>query len=128
MKVPVRELRNAYYVQYGGGVGSLVRTENTTRELIVFQPGLKAPLIRSGGAKPEPLPDRRGQPRLVQRVEVQPRRAVRQQVGAQARDHVEAEGADRRAVVAEALELAAASSAGSRRRTHPKSARAARSC
>lgn len=41
MKVPVRELRNAYFVQNGGGIGSLVRTENTTRELISFQPGPK---------------------------------------------------------------------------------------
>jgi hypothetical protein len=43
MKVPVRELRNAYFVQNGGGVGTLVRTENTTRELILFQPGPKGP-------------------------------------------------------------------------------------
>jgi len=43
MKAPVRELRNAYFIQSGGGIGSLVRTENTTRELIQFQPGLKAP-------------------------------------------------------------------------------------
>jgi hypothetical protein len=43
MKVPVRELRNAYFVQNGGGMGSLVRTENTTRELLSFQPGPKGP-------------------------------------------------------------------------------------
>jgi hypothetical protein len=43
MKVPVRELRNAYFVQNGGGVGGLVRTENTTRELLLFQPGPKGP-------------------------------------------------------------------------------------
>jgi hypothetical protein len=41
MKGPVRELRNAYYVQTGGGPGALVRTENTTRELISFQPGAR---------------------------------------------------------------------------------------
>ena len=42
MKTAVRELRNAYYVQ-NGGPGNLIRTENTTRELISFQPGLKGP-------------------------------------------------------------------------------------
>jgi hypothetical protein len=41
MKAPVRELRDAYYFQSGGGPGSLVRTENTTRELISFQPGTR---------------------------------------------------------------------------------------
>jgi hypothetical protein len=41
MKAPVRELRDAYYYQSGGGPGSLVRTENTTRELISFQPGTR---------------------------------------------------------------------------------------
>jgi hypothetical protein len=43
VKGPVRELRNAYFVQSGGGPGSLVRTENTTRELQTFRPGLKSP-------------------------------------------------------------------------------------
>jgi len=43
VKMPVRELRNASFIQNGGGVGTLVRTENTTRELISFQPGLKGP-------------------------------------------------------------------------------------
>jgi hypothetical protein len=43
VKGPVRELRNASFVQSGGGVGSLVRTENTTRELMSFSPGLKSP-------------------------------------------------------------------------------------
>ena len=42
MKTAVRELRNAYYVQ-NGGPGNLVRTENTTRELISFRPGPKRP-------------------------------------------------------------------------------------
>ena len=42
MKTAVRELRNAYYVQ-NGGPGNLIRTENTTRELISFQPGPKGP-------------------------------------------------------------------------------------
>jgi DNA helicase HerA-like ATPase len=57
--------------------------------------------------KPQPLADRRGQAGLVQRVEVQARRAAGEQALAQFGHHVEAEGADRRAVVAEALELAA---------------------
>jgi hypothetical protein len=43
VKAPVRELRNASFIQNGGGMGSLVRTENTTRELLSFRPGLKAP-------------------------------------------------------------------------------------
>jgi hypothetical protein len=43
VKAPVRELRNASFVQNGGGMGSLVRTENTTRELLSFRPGLKSP-------------------------------------------------------------------------------------
>jgi hypothetical protein len=40
MKTAVRELRNAYYIQ-NGGPGNLIRTENTTRELISFRPGPK---------------------------------------------------------------------------------------
>jgi hypothetical protein len=43
MKVPVRELRNAYFTQSGVGIGNFVRTENTTRELVFFQPGPKGP-------------------------------------------------------------------------------------
>ena len=44
VKAPVRELRNASFIQRGGGgIGSLVRTENTTRELLLFRPGLKSP-------------------------------------------------------------------------------------
>jgi hypothetical protein len=43
VKAPVRELRNASFIQSGGGVGTLVRTENTTRELLSFRPGLKSP-------------------------------------------------------------------------------------
>jgi hypothetical protein len=39
VKGPVRELREASFVQYGGGVNSLVRTESTTRELVAFTPG-----------------------------------------------------------------------------------------
>jgi hypothetical protein len=39
VKGPVRELREASFVQYGGGVNSLVRTESTTRELVSFTPG-----------------------------------------------------------------------------------------
>ncbi len=43
VKGPVRELRNASFIQSGGGMGALVRTENTTRELLSFRPGLKSP-------------------------------------------------------------------------------------
>jgi hypothetical protein len=43
VKAPVRELRNASFIQSGGGPGNLVRTENTTRELLSFRPGLKSP-------------------------------------------------------------------------------------
>jgi hypothetical protein len=39
-KGSVRETREASYVQIGGGIGTLVRTEDTTRELITFQPGI----------------------------------------------------------------------------------------
>ena len=41
MKAPVRELRDAYYFETGGGVANQVRTENTTRELISFRPGAR---------------------------------------------------------------------------------------
>src|SRR5262249_7788552 len=37
----VREIRDAYYISRDGGVSPVVRTENTTRELISFQPGGK---------------------------------------------------------------------------------------
>jgi hypothetical protein len=40
VKGTVREIRDASYVQIGGGIGTLIRTENTTRELITFQPGV----------------------------------------------------------------------------------------
>jgi hypothetical protein len=40
VKGPVREIRDASYIQIGGGIGTLIRTENTTRELITFQPGV----------------------------------------------------------------------------------------
>jgi hypothetical protein len=40
VKGTVREIRDASYVQIGGGIGTLVRTENATRELITFQPGV----------------------------------------------------------------------------------------
>jgi hypothetical protein len=39
MKAPARELRNAYFYETGSSPGNLVRTENTTRELISFRPG-----------------------------------------------------------------------------------------
>jgi hypothetical protein len=39
VKGPVRELREASFYQYGGGVNSLVRTESTTSELVSFTPG-----------------------------------------------------------------------------------------
>lgn len=41
VKGPVREIRDAYYIWRDGGVSPVVRTENTTRELISFQPGGK---------------------------------------------------------------------------------------
>ena len=41
VKAPVRELRNAYFFQRDGAVSPLVRTENTTRELLSFVPGPK---------------------------------------------------------------------------------------
>ena len=53
---------------------------------------------------PQPLPDRRRQRRLVQRVEVQARRAAREQALAQVGDDVEAERADRCGVVAIAFQ------------------------
>ncbi|HEY1459110.1 MAG TPA: hypothetical protein VGH59_03525 [Casimicrobiaceae bacterium] len=39
VKAPARELHDASYVLYDGSESTLVRTENTTRELISFQPG-----------------------------------------------------------------------------------------
>ena len=95
-----------------------VRTHHALRGLIAYIPGsptsctahrrARSPRIR----RPE-LESRAGArssssaPRLVQRVEVQSRRAAREQAGAKLGDDVEAERADRRGVVAVALELAA---------------------
>ena len=56
--------------------------------------------------QPQPLPDRRRERRLVQRVEVQARRAARDQLRAQVGHDVEPERADRRDVVAVAFEAA----------------------
>ena len=39
VKAPVRELRDASYVWRDGSTSPLVRTENTTRELISFKAG-----------------------------------------------------------------------------------------
>lgn len=39
VKAPVRELRDASFIEYSGPDSSLIRTENTTRELTSFQPG-----------------------------------------------------------------------------------------
>ena len=39
VKAPVRELRDAYYLWRDGTASPVVRTENTTRELVAFQPG-----------------------------------------------------------------------------------------
>jgi hypothetical protein len=39
VKGPARELRDAQFTMYSGGVGSVVRSENTTRELTSFKPG-----------------------------------------------------------------------------------------
>lgn len=41
VKGPVRELRDASYIELSGGAMPVVRTENTTRELISFVPGPK---------------------------------------------------------------------------------------
>ncbi|HXX82629.1 MAG TPA: hypothetical protein VEN29_01475 [Casimicrobiaceae bacterium] len=41
VKAPVRELRDASYIWRSGPESSVVRTENTTRELISYQPGGK---------------------------------------------------------------------------------------
>ena len=63
--------------------------------------------------------------RLIQRVEVQPGRAAREQAVAQSsRDDVEAERADRRACRRRSFRACAGSSAESRRRTRRRSARA----
>jgi hypothetical protein len=39
VKAPVRELRDAHYIWRDGGVSPVVRTENTTRELVSYQAG-----------------------------------------------------------------------------------------
>jgi hypothetical protein len=39
VKGVAKETRDASYVLFGGGVNSVVRTENTTRELLSFRPG-----------------------------------------------------------------------------------------
>src|SRR5439155_15741477 len=59
------------------------------------------------GSNPQPLPDRRGQPRLVHGVEVQAGRSGREQAIAQVGDHVETQASDRGDVVAETLHLQA---------------------
>jgi len=41
VKGPVRELRDASFVELSGGAMPVIRTENTTRELISFVPGPK---------------------------------------------------------------------------------------
>src|SRR5438132_10131162 len=63
--------------------------------------------IRLFGLQAEALPDGGGRARLVERVEVKPRRPGREEAVAELRDDVEAEGFDGGAVVAEALELQA---------------------
>ena len=40
-KGPVRELRDASFIELSGGVAPVIRTENTTRELVSFHPGPK---------------------------------------------------------------------------------------
>ena len=64
--------------------------------------------------RPRPPAQLERERRLVQRVEVQPRRAAFDEATAQPLDDVEAEGADRRGVVHEAFHLRAPPSAGSR--------------
>jgi len=41
VKGPVLELRDASFIELGGGDMPVIRTENTTRELISFVPGPK---------------------------------------------------------------------------------------
>ena len=41
VKGPVRELRDASFIELSGGVAPVIRTENTTRELVSFRPGPK---------------------------------------------------------------------------------------
>jgi hypothetical protein len=41
VKAAVRETHDASYVLRGGGALSVVRTENTTRDLVSFQPGIR---------------------------------------------------------------------------------------
>src|SRR5688500_6726303 len=55
----------------------------------------------------EPLPHRGRKTRLVQRVEMKTRRAVREQPVAQVGDDIEIESANRRGIVAVAFELPA---------------------
>src|SRR5687768_15356998 len=56
-------------------------------------------------SQPQALPDRRRESRLVERVEVQPRRAARDEAVAEIGHHVETESADRSRVVAVTFEL-----------------------
>src|SRR5215207_5576651 len=61
----------------------------------------------SPSRQPEALPDNRRGSRLIERVEMQPRCAAANQLIAKLRHDVQAEGADRSAVIAEAFQLAA---------------------
>src|ERR1700750_2630386 len=68
--------------------------------------GVLATMAGAAGSKPQALPDRRSEGRLVQRVEVEPGCPACEQVRAQLADDVESEGADRRGVVAVTFQLA----------------------
>ena len=72
----------------------------------IFPARTEGSLVRIRDAQPESLPDDRRQLRLVQRVEVQPRSAVREKVRAQLGHDIEPESANRSRVVPEALHLA----------------------
>src|SRR5207247_7807389 len=73
-------------------------------------PWVFVPRLSPAGAtksKAQALPDGRGRPGLVERVEMQSRRAALEKAVAEVGHDVEPEGLDRSAVVAEALELEA---------------------
>src|SRR6266581_3341061 len=80
-----------------------LRRELAAARLAAFARGSVAP----AGLNSQPLPDRRGEPRLVHGVEVQAGSAGREQPVAQVGDHVQAEASDRSGIVTEALHLQA---------------------
>ena len=105
----VREEKRAQYLEKGGDDDSGGADPHAERRAGARSRSRPAPSASGAAARagmrsaaaatrsePQPLPDRRGQRRLIQRVEVQPRRAAREQAVAELGDHVEPERADRR--------------------------------